>query len=238
MTPTFTPRTQPTSPAEKAQLVAEKKSAPDSIWSPLFRLLFRLLKWTLGLIRKLIVHFIRYIRGLSRIQLTRHMIIAVVILCAVYLIGQLLPRDVTTTPQTSDAGTHSGSELPKGTPDFSTILPSGKSVDTYGGWTRVSPADRNPVYAYTDTLSAVSIVVSEQPLPETFKGNTDEQIKTLAASYSAERTFEAGNATVYIGKSAKGPQSLIFTTRGLLILVKSSATISDDKWKDYVRSLR
>lgn len=128
-------------------------------------------------------------------------------------------------------------ELNTEQPDYDTVLPEGKNISDLGGWTRVSPSDRNPVFAYVDTLGGVQINVSEQPLPDAFDGDVNNQIAYLAKGYHADVKVDADGTDVYVGTSAKGPQSVIFTKNSLLILIKSSAKISNDDWVVYVSSL-
>lgn len=128
-------------------------------------------------------------------------------------------------------------ELGQEQPTFDTVLPKGKSIADFGGWTRVSPSDRNAVFAYVDHIGKVQINVSEQPLPDAFDGDIENQIGYLAKGYHADVKIDADGTDVYVGTSAKGPQSVIFTKNGLLMLIKSSAKISDDDWAAYVRSL-
>jgi len=127
--------------------------------------------------------------------------------------------------------------LSKGTPKYKTLLPAGKTIVQLGGWTKVSPPDVDPVYAFVDKIGDISINISQQPLPKIFQTNTDEQIATLASDFNAEEKLTIENTTVYIGTSAKGPQSVIFTKNNLLILIKSSIQISNDKWTEYISSL-
>jgi hypothetical protein len=128
--------------------------------------------------------------------------------------------------------------LQKGTPNYKTVLPAGKSITDYGGWTRVSPPNRNPVYAYSDTIGAIPINVSEQPLPDDFAHNdTVDKLKELAIGYAATKRISAGDIIVYIGTSAKGPQSVIFAKKNLLILIKASAAVPDEQWQMYIKSL-
>ncbi len=123
-------------------------------------------------------------------------------------------------------------------PDYSTVLPNGKSIDMLGGWTRISPAESAPVYAYTDTITNVPVTVSEQPLPDSFKNDVSNQVATLAKSYSAtDQITASNNIKVYVGTSSKGPQSVILTKNNLLILIKSQKKIDDSSWKKYVDSL-
>ena len=125
-----------------------------------------------------------------------------------------------------------------GTPPYQTMLPGGKTAEALGGWYRVSPPDRNPVYAYADTIGTVSIDVSEQPLPEGFATDTAEQVAQLAQGFNANEKLQAGGTTMYIGTSSKGPQSVIFTKNQLLVLIKSDSRISNDQWAGYISSLR
>lgn len=123
-------------------------------------------------------------------------------------------------------------------PGYTTILPTGKSIIQLGGWVRVSPAGSDPVYAYADTVSGVPISVSEQPLPESFKSNSSDKVAELAKSYNATATITIGDTTVYIGTSAKGPQSVIFTKDNLLVLIKSEKQIENAAWSTYAASLQ
>lgn len=143
------------------------------------------------------------------------------------------------TKQSGKAGTAKRpAVLEKGTPEYRTVLPAGKSILQLGGWTRVSPPDTDAVYAYVDTLAGVPISVSQQPLPRDFKRNPDKSVNELAKAYTATDTLKAGDTTVYIGTSTRGPQSVIFSREDLLILIKSDAPIAADNWTGYINSLR
>ena len=128
-------------------------------------------------------------------------------------------------------------QLQKGTPDYDTVLPEGKSIKDYGGWTRVSPPNRDPVFAYADKIGAIPINVSQQPLPKDFADQPDQQIQQFAAGYAANKKLNVNGATAYIGTSAKGPQSVIVVKGDLLILIKASAAVPDSEWEQYIQSL-
>jgi hypothetical protein len=123
-------------------------------------------------------------------------------------------------------------------PNYPTILPAGKKIEDYGGWTRVSPPDRNPVFAYADNIDNKPINVSEQPLPEDFKNDTAQKVDELAVGYHAIEKVTVGDTVVHIGTSAKGPQSVIFSKKNLLILIKSSVRLDSNEWAKYVNSLQ
>lgn len=128
-------------------------------------------------------------------------------------------------------------KLEKGTPKYQTYLPAGKSIKDYGGWTRVSPPERNPVYAYADTIGKIPVIVSQQPLPEELRTNTSEMVQQLAAGYSANQKIKVKDITIYVGTSAKGPQSIIFAKGKTLILIKSTAALTSDALVKYIESL-
>ncbi|MDQ5931978.1 MAG: hypothetical protein QG649_63 [Patescibacteria group bacterium] len=129
-------------------------------------------------------------------------------------------------------------ELKKGTPQFETLIPEDSKIEDYGGWTRVSPPNRDPVFAYVDRIGSTPINVSQQQLPQDFKSEPDDQVKDLALGYGASKTLSVDKTTVYVGTSAKGPQSVIFRKGDLLVLIKASAAVADDAWITYIRSLR
>jgi hypothetical protein len=134
---------------------------------------------------------------------------------------------------TKKSTTNSSSETPK----YRTVSPKGKSVEELGGWRRVSPPKGEPVFAYTDAINNIPINVSQQPLPEAFKTGTDTQVAELAKKFNATTKIDADGTTVYIGTSAKGPQSAILAKSDVLILIKSQQKVEDASWIEYIKSL-
>lgn len=132
----------------------------------------------------------------------------------------------------------SQAEVVTQTPNFTVKIPKGKTIEQLGGWQKLTPPKGGePAWIFIDTLSGVTINVSQQQLPGTIKADTENRMADLARSYNANTTLKVGDTTVYIGTSAKGPQSLIFTKDDVLFLIKSWATIENDAWIRYVSSL-
>lgn len=121
--------------------------------------------------------------------------------------------------------------------EYQTVLPESKSISELGGWKRISPEKSDPVFAYSDKIGDVPISVSEQPLPASFKTNVDDQIAELAKKFNATTKIDASGTKVYIGTSAKGPQSAILTKNGLLVLIKSENKVDEKDWTAYIKSL-
>lgn len=122
-------------------------------------------------------------------------------------------------------------------PQYETVIPDGKTVESLGGWKRISPPNKPEVFAYADKIGDVPISVSQQELPKSFASNATEQITELAKKFNATTKVDAGDTVVYVGTSSKGPQSAVLTKKNLLILIKSMKKIDEKDWAQYVKSL-
>ena len=122
-------------------------------------------------------------------------------------------------------------------PTYDVVLPHNRSVDDLGGWQRVSPPGSDPVFAFGDRIGDVAISVSQQPIPQSFTSNIAANVEQLAKSYNATTMIKAGDTPVFIGQSAKGPQSVIFAKDNVLVLIKSQDTIDHELWIRYISAL-
>jgi len=216
-------------PAPKAPPAPEAKKKSKTIEFNLSLPSFKKIRTLLGHVKK------------TAVKIPRKFLIGGAIVLVIGLYFLLRPASLATTENPADAPrdvSKAATSLQHGTPDYDTILPSDKTIEQLGGWTRVSPPDRNPVFAYIDTIGNAQINVSQQPLPKGFEIESDGHLEQLAAGYKANQKITAGSTPVYIGTSAKGPQSVIFSKSNLLILIKSTVKISNDKWTTYVNSLQ
>jgi FlaG/FlaF family flagellin (archaellin) len=114
------------------------------------------------------------------------------------------------------------------------IVPQGRSSDKLGNWEKSPSGD---IYTYSDKISDIPVNVSEQPLPATFKTNTDTQMANFAKAQNATTTLAADKVTVYLGLSSKGPQWAIFAKQNLLVLIKATSKVNDDEWISYIRRM-
>lgn len=122
-------------------------------------------------------------------------------------------------------------------PNFDPFLPREKTIENLGGWQKLTPPSGDAFYVYVDTISGVNVNVSQQLLPGKFKNDISNKMTELARAYKANIKLDIDGTRVYIGNSAKGPQSVLFTKNGVLILIKSWATIPDSEWIAYIKSL-
>ncbi|RYF28766.1 MAG: hypothetical protein EOO17_04175 [Chloroflexi bacterium] len=121
--------------------------------------------------------------------------------------------------------------------EYQTVIPASKTIGDLGGWKRVSPPNSDPVYAYNDQVDGVNISVSQQPLPQSFSGKVESEVAEVAKKFNATTKVEGADTNVYLGTSAKGPQSVILSKNGLLILIKSEKNIAPASWAQYAKSL-
>lgn len=168
--------------------------------------------------------------------------LVIVVLVIVGLGLWLKPHVFPVTAQSADGsspGSQTAAKLTKGTPTFKTFVPEGKSIDSFGGWTRVSPSSSAAVYAYSDTLSGTALIVSEQELPANFKSDTAGKIKQLQSDqgYVTQHTTTVNGTAVYIGVSNKSYQSTIFIRDRILVLITSYRTINDTVIGNYINAL-
>lgn len=179
---------------------------------------------------KATAHPISWWRPLSlRFKLLILATVACSLLAIVWITGSLNTNN--------SAETASG--VPSSSPEFQTVLPSHTTIEQLGGWRRLDPPSGEPFYVYLDTIEEVSVTVSQQLLPRNFMENTQQQVANFAKDFGAnsEISMEDGDK-LYVGSSARGPQSAVLIKNGLLILIKSQQKIDDVSWKRYAESLQ
>ncbi len=121
-------------------------------------------------------------------------------------------------------------------PSFKTVLPDGSKEQTTSGKILYDPEKK--VASYTDKIGSIDITVSQQPLPDKFISNTDDQVEKLAESFNAKEVVRASDPRAYIGTSAQGPQSVIFHKQSLLVFIFSNQTIEKAAWSEYIEKLK
>lgn len=180
------------------------------------------------------------VKNISKIN--RNLVTRVIIVTIIFAGGFFLAQRMQApSANTTNANQTGNTTAPIGgtSPNYKTLLPKGKTIEQLGGWNRISPNDRNPVFAYVDTLERVQISVSQQPMPADFSSDPDKDIKNLALGFNAKERVVADDATVYfVGTSTKGPQSVILAKEQVLILIKAPAQLKNEVWSAYIAELQ
>lgn len=191
-------------------------------------------KTALKLLKKLIIKIKKY---------PARFLAGTLALCAlVIIIVPHLKLSSSKTPAAQPIGSDkkaTASRIPLNqSPAFSTILPQGKTAEDVGGFAKVSPAGAPATYAYKDKINNIDILVSEQELPESMKTDTSAQVEKLAIGFNATQSVKTEKVEFFIGTSTSGEQSVITYTKTLLVFLKSSAKISNERWQSYIEDLR
>lgn len=119
--------------------------------------------------------------------------------------------------------------------DFPYSLPKGNTENLEGN---VRYDAERKVVNFKDSIGGVEITISQQPLPEGLKEDTESKVKKLAADFSATKEITTANPTAYLGTSEKGPQTVIFSKKDLLVFIQSTKNIDEHDWAEYITSLQ
>lgn len=121
------------------------------------------------------------------------------------------------------------------TADFDYSLPKGDASALDGS---VRYDGERKVVNYKDSIGGVEITISQQPLPAGFETDTDNKVKKLAEDFSATKALTTANPTAYLGTSVRGPQTVIFSKKKLLVFIQSVQEIDDHDWAEYITNLQ
>lgn len=116
-------------------------------------------------------------------------------------------------------------------PDFEYSLPKGDAQE-------VRYNSERKVVSFVDSIGGVEITVSQQPLPEGFKDSVQDKVRKLAEDFSATEVLSTANPTAFLGTSAKGPQTVIFAKKDLLVFIQSAKKIDNHDWAEYITNLK
>ncbi|TAL14055.1 hypothetical protein EPN95_04230, partial [Patescibacteria group bacterium] len=96
---------------------------------------------------------------------------------------------ISSNGSSAQSSTPSDSLVP-GTPTYAVLLPSGKTIKQLGGgWIRDTS---HPLFVYIDKIGTTQINVSEQPLPDDFKADPEQEVESIAQSYNITQKVTFG----------------------------------------------
>lgn len=93
------------------------------------------------------------------------------------------------------------------------------------------------VLSYAEKIGDTYVTISQQQMPEAFKLDPQGSVKTMAERFNANESIEAGETTAFAGKSAQGPQSIIFQKKNALIFIYSPVELEREKLVSFIKSL-
>lgn len=124
------------------------------------------------------------------------------------------------------------------TPEFKVLVPADKRMEDLGGFAKVSPPNSAAAYAYVDEVGEARIKLTQQQLPQQFKDKPVTELEKLAKNYNATKLIQINEVAAYVGKSEKGPQTLIFAKDDLLVFAVADQELEEIQWVQYVSGLK
>ena len=121
-------------------------------------------------------------------------------------------------------------------PDFNPLYANGNKPDpdqasfAYNGERHVA--------SYNDTVAGVDITVSQQPLPENFKKDPEEEFQKLSKTFKHVQPFYAGEVKAYKALSDLGQQTVFFVKNDLLVFINAQKQLDQDGLLLYIASLK
>lgn len=178
------------------------------------------------------IPFYRTLRRLPK----KYVALAVLALLAITTAWPLQPntRNPSVTTKNNASAAQIKSEV---RPDYAVMSPKGDGVESLGGYAQINPPGEPKVYAYADKISGVPIKVSQQKMPANI-GQDNDKLRSVAEQFNATELIEFDNKSAFIGQSVNGPQSVIYSHEGILVLIASDQKIQNEDWAEYLRNLR
>jgi hypothetical protein len=98
-------------------------------------------------------------------------------------------------------------------------------------------AKRNLV-SYTTSFSGSRITVSQQPIPENFKGDSNALSKA-AEKISATQRVDTDRGPVYMYTNDKnGEQLAVHAGEGVLLFIRTDTALNESAWKSFIEQLQ
>jgi hypothetical protein len=153
------------------------------------------------------------------------------------LINQKRSSNEAATPEVKSAQTDIKAIELNQTPEFKYLLPKSKTAEQLGGFAKVSPSGSAPAYAYVDKIGATNIRVTQQAFPDAFKADPATKLQSIAKDFNATKLLQIDSVGAYIGKSEKGPQTVIFIKDDILFFIAAEQEVPEVGWVGYISQL-
>ncbi len=123
-------------------------------------------------------------------------------------------------------------------PTFQPLAPVDSTNNGIHGTPQVAYDGKRNTYSFTDTLAGQAIVVSQQPIPATYKTAVDA-VSKIAVSLKASQTLATSSGAAFIANDAKSnAQTIVFSKNNLLVFVQSPFAHTSDQWQAYINGLQ
>jgi hypothetical protein len=121
-------------------------------------------------------------------------------------------------------------------PTFNYLLPAGKVEDTSSKAVKFDPTKK--VVSFTDIIEDTPVIVTQQPLPESFKDDPNGKVDKLAKDIYATQVISESNPKAYLGSNEKGIQTVVFQKNNELVFIIANRVIEKSSWAAYITKLQ
>ena len=123
-------------------------------------------------------------------------------------------------------------------PSFQPLAPADSKNNAVNGTPQVAYDTKRNTYSFTDTIGGHAVVVSQQPIPATYKTAVDA-VSKIAISLKANQTATTDSGAAYIASDAKSnTQTVVFSKNNLLVFVQSPFSHTTAQWQAYINALK
>ena len=98
--------------------------------------------------------------------------------------------------------------------------------------------NKREVISSSHNLNGIDIILSQQVLPEAFKHNPQNNVSDTAKRFNATKEITAGDTIAYAGKSADGPQTIIFHKNNILVFIYSPIELDNQTIASFIEDLK
>lgn len=122
---------------------------------------------------------------------------------------------------------------PTNDPKFSIIKPQGREIPKE----KIIYDSKRNFTKFDDEINGVPITVSQQPMPDAFKADPKAGAAKIAKNFGTTDSFMFDDIELNYGQDEKGPQTMIFTKKDLLIFIMTSQQVDKEGLKVYAGNL-
>lgn len=149
----------------------------------------------------------------------------VALAATIFIAGTLLPGN---PPQNTPSEVKGASTSPK----FTALAPGGDTSSQF------RYDNKREVISSSHNLKGIDIILSQQVLPEAFRGNPQNNVLETAKRFNATKEIKAGETTAYAGKSADGPQTILFHKNDILVFIYSPIELDNETLAAFIENLQ
>lgn len=159
-----------------------------------------------------------------------------VILIVITIIGLLVFQFMNKKEAKKDTASTNGAKPAEVShdPPFEITEPEGRAIKK----DNITYDPQKNFAKYDDEVDGVKLTVSQQPIPATFTGDVDANVKKVSEGFNAKEILSDKDPLAYIGQDVSGRQTIILVKDKLLIFILTAREVDKKSLTVYVQNLK